>query len=72
MIYCAKGVGPGFGGNQRQNRQARDAQQDAERQTGKKMTAGQQETFHDMITGQGLNYHQMVEVAVQILNGVAY
>jgi hypothetical protein len=72
MISCAKGVGPSLGGNQRQNKAANDAKRDAERQTGKKMTDAQQEKFHDLITHQNFDYHEMVEVAIAILNGEAY
>jgi hypothetical protein len=62
MIYCAKGVGPRFGGNQRQNKAANDAKRDAERETGMKMTDDQQEQFHDLITHQNFDYHEMVDV----------
>jgi hypothetical protein len=44
----------------------------ATRQTGKKMTDAQQEKFHDLITHQNFDYHEMVEVAIAILNGEAY
>jgi hypothetical protein len=32
----------------------------------------QEDKFHQMVTKQGLGYHEMVEVAVQILQGVGY
>jgi hypothetical protein len=37
-ILCSKGGGPSFGNNQRQNKQANDAKNAAERQTGKQFT----------------------------------
>jgi hypothetical protein len=72
MIYCAKGAGPKFRGNQRQNKAANDAKRDAERETGKRMSADQEEKFHDLITKQGFDYGEMVKIAVAILSGEAY
>lgn len=56
-IVCASrsgGGGSNFGDNQRQNKQANDARQAAERITGKRFTPAQERRFHDAITGQGL------------------
>jgi len=70
FILCAKGSGPGFGGNQRENKMANDAKKDAERQTGKKFTKALDRVFHDEITGQGINdYHELVKIAVDVLQG---
>ena len=51
-ILCAKGAGPGFGGNSNQNKQANDAKRDAEKETGKKMTPDQESKFHDAVSHQ--------------------
>ena len=72
LIFCAKGVGPNFGGNQRQNRAANDAKKEAERETGKKFTPALEEKFHDLISHQGLDFHEMVLVAIEVLNGTTY
>jgi hypothetical protein len=71
-IVCANrsgGGGSNFGDNQRQNKQANDARQAAERITGKRFTPAQERKFHDAITGQGLGYHDLVEIAVEVLEG---
>jgi RHS repeat-associated protein len=69
-ILCSKGGGSSFGGNQRENKQANDAKNEAERITGKKFTRAQERVFHDEITGQGYGYHELVQIAVQVLQGV--
>jgi hypothetical protein len=71
FIYCAKGVGSNFGGNQRQNKAANDAKKEAERRTGKQFSEDQEEKFHDLITKQGFDYKEMVEIAEAVLNGEA-
>jgi len=69
-ILCAKGGGPSFGGNSRQNKQANDAKRDAENEVGKKMTNAQEDRFHDEVSHQNLGYWEMREIAVQILKGI--
>jgi RHS repeat-associated protein len=69
-VLCAKGTGPSFGGNSRQNQQANDAKRDAEKEVGKKMTNAQEDRFHDEVSHQGLGYWEMREIAVQILEGI--
>jgi RHS repeat-associated protein len=69
MIYCAKGLGPNFGGNQRENRQANDAKRAAERKTGRTMSRSQERLFHD-IDKTGMSYSDMVRLAVGIINKV--
>ncbi|MGA8027470.1 MAG: hypothetical protein WB992_10005, partial [Bryobacteraceae bacterium] len=72
-VVCASrsggGGGSNFGDNQRQNRQANDAKQAAERITGKRFTPAQARKFHDAISGQGLGYHDLVGIAVEVLEG---
>ena len=72
-VVCANrsggGGGSNFGDNQRQNRQANDARKAAEGITGKRFTPAQERKFHDAITGQGLGYHDLVEIAVEVLEG---
>lgn len=72
-IVCSSrsggGGGSSFGDNQRQNKQANDARKDAERITGKRFAPAQERRFHDAITGQGLGYHDLVEIAVEVLEG---
>ncbi|MEO6805325.1 MAG: RHS repeat-associated core domain-containing protein [Edaphobacter sp.] len=75
MTVCPGGAlamsnsGRGFGGNQRENKQANDAKQEAERDTGKKFDRALDRKFHDEITGQGYGYHELVEIAKQVLQG---
>lgn len=71
MISCAKGREPKMGGNQRQNQSAADAAREAERQVGREMSDDQRTRFHDLISHQGYDYHEMVEIAKQILEGRA-
>jgi hypothetical protein len=70
---CKGGSGGGggskFGSNSRQNRQANDAKREAERLEGKKMTNDQEDKFHDEVSHQGMGYHDMVQVAREILQG---
>ncbi len=68
-VLCSKGGGSSFGGNQRENKQANDAKNEAERETGKKFNRAQERVFHDEITGQGYGYHELVQIAVQVLQG---
>jgi len=69
-VLCSTGGGSSFGGNQRENKQANDAKNEAERMTGKKFTRAQERVFHDEITGQGYGYHELIQIAVQVLQGV--
>lgn len=69
-VLCSQGGGSSFGGNQRENKQANDAKNEAERMTGKKFTRAQERVFHDEITGQNYGYHELVQIAVQVLQGV--
>lgn len=55
--------------NQVQNRQARDAIRQAERNTGRTMTRAQQREFHDRITGQENSYQELVGEAEAVLRG---
>ena len=66
-ILCSRGGGPSFGGNQRQNKQANDAKNEAERRTGKKFTPALERMFHDEITGMNYSYKDLVQIAVDIL-----
>jgi RHS repeat-associated protein len=68
-VLCSKGGGPSFGGNQRENKQANDAKNEAERITGKRFTPAQERIFHDEITGQNYGYHELVQIAVDVLEG---
>jgi RHS repeat-associated protein len=71
FIACAQGTGGGGGGggNVRENKQARDARNQAERETGKKFSRSQERLFHD-VDKTGMSYHDMVNLAKDILNGV--
>jgi RHS repeat-associated protein len=72
FIMCSKGGGGGskFGSNQRQNKMAKDARNQAERNTGKKFTPALERKFHDEITGQGISdYHKLVQIAEDVLGG---
>ena len=75
MTVCPGGAlamsngGKGLGGNQRENKQANDAKQQAERETGKKFDRALDRKFHDEITGQGYGYHKLVDIAKQVLQG---
>ncbi len=69
-VLCSQGAGPSFGGNQRENKQANDAKNEAERITRKKFTRAQERVFHDEITGQNEPYHELVKIAVRVLQGV--
>lgn len=71
MMFCAKGVGPKFGNNQAPNRQANDAKKEAQRKTGKTMSIEQDELFHDY-DKTGMSYQDMVQLAVNMLNGPVY
>jgi hypothetical protein len=66
-VLCAKGSGSSFGGNQRQNKQANDAKNQAERTTGKQFTPALERVFHDEITGMNYSYQELVQIAVEIL-----
>ena len=75
MTVCPGGAlamsngGKGLGGNQRVIRTSPDAKQQAERETGKKFDRALDRKFHDEITGQGYGYHELVEIAKQVLQG---
>ena len=71
MVSCAKGVGPNFGYNQAPNKVANDAKNQAQKITGKKMSFAQDELFHDY-DKTGMSYKDMVQLAVDILNGRVY
>jgi RHS repeat-associated protein len=66
-VLCAKGGGSSFGGNQRENRQASDAKNQAERITGKQFTPALERMFHDEVTGMNYSYQQLVQTATEIL-----
>jgi RHS repeat-associated protein len=66
-VLCSKGGGPSFGGNQRENKQANDAKNQAERITGKQFTPALERMFHDEVTGMNYSYQELVQVAVEIL-----
>jgi RHS repeat-associated protein len=66
-VLCAKGGGSSFGGNQRENKQANDAKNQAERITGKQFTPALERMFHDEVTGMNYSYQQLVQTAVEIL-----
>jgi Na+/glutamate symporter len=68
-VLCAKGGGSSFGGNQRENKQANDAKNQAERITGKQFTPALERKFHDEITGQGYGYQELVQIALEVLAG---
>jgi hypothetical protein len=68
-VLCSNGAGPSFGGNSRENKQAADARHEAERRTGQRFDRNKQREFHDRITGQGLSYDELVEEAIDVLNG---
>jgi RHS repeat-associated protein len=68
-ILCSKGTPPSIGGNDRENRQAADARREAERRTGKKFDRDKQRQLHDRITGQDMDYNDLVDEAVEVLNG---
>jgi hypothetical protein len=66
-VLCAKGGGSSFGGNQRENKQANDAKNQAERITGKQFTPALERMFHDEVTGMNYSYQELVQTAVEIL-----
>ena len=67
---ASSGGGSGRGGgNVRENRQANDAKTQAERETGKKFSRPQERLFHDA-DKRDMDYHAMVQLAKDILNGV--
>jgi hypothetical protein len=68
-VLCSKGGGPSFGGNhERTSRQMMPKTRLNELQV-KQFNAAQERIFHDEITGQGYGYHELVQIAVDVLEG---
>lgn len=61
---------PGVKPNQVQNRQFKDAMKKAERATGRKFTPAQEELLHGEVTGEGLEFDELVEIAIEVLLGL--
>lgn len=55
-----------------QNTQAGEARQEAERITGKKFDTYKENKFHKHVTKQGYDYHELVDIGVDVLNGIIY
>jgi RHS repeat-associated protein len=57
------------GPNDAQNKQARDAKKEIEKNIGRKLTQDEIREFHDYITGQDYSYHELVEEGCRIFGG---
>jgi hypothetical protein len=53
--------------NNAQNKQAKDAKREIERQLGRELTPKEERQFHDYITGQNYSYQELVEEGYWIL-----